>query len=48
MKDSSVWPKDLKQLGSNMLGMIWNDGHNSIYHVRRLRLACQCAGCVDE
>ncbi|MFQ5718174.1 MAG: DUF971 domain-containing protein [Acidobacteriota bacterium] len=26
----------------------WNDGHRSVYAARMLRLACPCAGCVDE
>ena len=26
----------------------WRDGHRSEYEPRRLRLACPCAGCIDE
>ena len=26
----------------------WNDGHESLYPSRELRLACPCAGCIDE
>jgi ATP-binding protein involved in chromosome partitioning len=26
----------------------WGDGHHSEYWPRDLRLACPCAGCVDE
>ena len=26
----------------------WQDGHESIYPARELRLACPCAGCIDE
>ena len=26
----------------------WKDGHTSVYEPRHLRLACPCAGCVDE
>jgi DUF971 family protein len=26
----------------------WRDGQESLYHPRELRLACPCAGCVDE
>ena len=26
----------------------WQDGHESVYPARDLRLACPCAGCVDE
>lgn len=30
------------------LRIAWEDGHVSTYEPRRLRLACPCAGCVDE
>ncbi len=41
-------PVDLKQLGGTNLGIVWNDGHNSFYKVRNIRLNCHCAHCVDE
>ena len=30
------------------LRIIWKDGHTSEYVPRQIRLACPCAGCVDE
>lgn len=30
------------------LRIVWRDGHVSEYEPRALRLACPCAGCVDE
>jgi ATP-binding protein involved in chromosome partitioning len=30
------------------LRIAWRDGHVSEYPPRQLRLACPCAGCVDE
>jgi DUF971 family protein len=30
------------------LRIVWRDGHASEYTPRQLRLACPCAGCVDE
>lgn len=30
------------------LGIVWSDGHESIYSGRSLRCACGCALCVDE
>jgi DUF971 family protein len=41
-------PLELKQLGASRLGIQWSDGHESLYQVRNLRLACRCANCVDE
>ena len=35
-------------MGAKNLGIIWSDGHTSLYNVRRLRLHCRCAGCIDE
>lgn len=26
----------------------WKDGHESLFQARELRLACPCAGCIDE
>lgn len=41
-------PTQLKQLAPDTLGITWSDGHESRYPVRRLRLECRCANCVDE
>ncbi|NBX67975.1 MAG: DUF971 domain-containing protein [Proteobacteria bacterium] len=41
-------PLSLRQLGPQELGILWNDGHESKYQVRNLRLSCRCANCVDE
>lgn len=30
------------------LRIVWRDGHASEYEPRAIRLACPCAGCVDE
>lgn len=30
------------------LRILWRDGHESEYTPRYLRIACPCAGCVDE
>ncbi len=45
---SAVYPVQLRQVGGKNLGIVWNDGHNSFYNVRKLRLACKCAGCIEE
>lgn len=30
------------------LSILWDDGHQSTYEPRALRLACRCAHCEDE
>ena len=44
----SVVARDIRQAGSSTLAITWSDGHESVYDVRALRLACGCATCVDE
>jgi ATP-binding protein involved in chromosome partitioning len=41
-------PRELRQQGPRRLAITWLDGHESVYDVRELRLACGCAACVDE
>lgn len=41
-------PTSIRQAGPRELAITWADGHESIYPVRELRLACGCAVCVDE
>ncbi len=41
-------PTQLKQLDPTTLGIRWSDGHDSIFQVRNIRLACHCATCIDE
>ncbi len=41
-------PIQIGQKGPRQLAITWADGHESIYDVRELRLACACARCVDE
>lgn len=45
---TDLYPKQMKQAGSDRLAITWNDGHESSYAVRELRLECPCASCVDE
>ena len=30
------------------IGIVWKDGHESIYSAHDLRCQCRCAACVDE
>ena len=41
-------PKEIARAGAHDLKIVWQDGHESIYPARELRLKCPCAGCVDE
>jgi ATP-binding protein involved in chromosome partitioning len=41
-------PTQVRQRGPRELAIAWADGHESLYPVRELRLACGCAACVDE
>lgn len=41
-------PVSLKKIDERTLGIIWDDGHNSIYDTTFLRENCTCAACIDE
>ncbi|PIQ83473.1 MAG: hypothetical protein COV75_07480 [Candidatus Omnitrophica bacterium CG11_big_fil_rev_8_21_14_0_20_63_9] len=41
-------PREITRAGEHDVKIIWQDGHESVYPARALRLACPCAGCVDE
>ncbi len=41
-------PLGLSQDGPRTLLVRWSHGHEGRHDVRRLRLACRCARCVDE
>ena len=42
------FPVELIQASPTELGVVWSDGHHSTFSVRKLRLECPCASCVDE
>lgn len=41
-------PQDISFTSPFDLKIVWNDGHTSPIPVRRIRLDCPCASCVDE
>ncbi len=45
---SSAVPKAIEQAGPDQLHITWQDGHESLYPVRLLRLKCLCARCIEE
>ena len=36
------------EIDEKVIHIVWQDGHDSTYPHRFLRLHCQCAHCVDE
>jgi ATP-binding protein involved in chromosome partitioning len=46
--ESRYLPTGIRQRGPRELQIDWSDGAESRFDVRRLRLACCCAHCVDE
>ena len=43
-----IQPKKIFRTAGGELGFEWNDGSRGACEVRKLRLACPCALCVDE
>jgi len=41
-------PAEMTQPSPTQIRIVWKDGHESVYTGYALRLACPCAGCVDE
>jgi len=41
-------PVSMRQVSDHQIGIDWNTGHKSVFEVRALRIACQCAQCIDE
>ena len=48
MTESTVAPIEIGRANEHDVLIRWQDGHESVYPARRLRVMCPCAGCVDE
>lgn len=46
--DTFPVPSEITRANVHDILIRWKDGHESVYPARDLRLACPCAGCVDE
>ena len=46
--DDRTTPAGIRQASPGELAISWRDGHQSTLEVRKIRLACGCAVCVDE
>lgn len=48
MSDPRTTPELIEHLEPSQLLVVWRDGHESLFTPRQLRVACECAKCVDE
>ena len=48
MAETHPVPVEIGRANQHDVKVVWQDGHVSVYPARALRLACPCAGCVDE
>ncbi len=46
--DARTTPTEIARHGEHDVKIRWEDGHESVFPARYLRLNCRCAVCVDE
>ncbi len=46
--DLRTLPRSAEPIGDEFFGIIWADGHESIYPARYLRAHCPCASCNEK
>jgi DUF971 family protein len=48
MTETTAVPLEIGRANQHDVKIRWQDGRESIYPARALRMSCPCAGCVDE
>ena len=48
MEQQNIIPLEITRANVHDVRIRWRDGHETLFPARDLRLACPCAGCVDE
>ena len=48
LMSQAPFPSEISRVNQHDVKIRWQDAHESVYLARELRLACPCAGCVDE
>ncbi len=41
-------PREIGRANVHDVRVVWNDGHESVYPARDLRIKCPCALCIEE
>ena len=44
----AIRPERIETFPNGEVGIVWEDGREDVHSARDLRIACPCAGCVDE
>ncbi|RMF73878.1 MAG: DUF971 domain-containing protein [Acidobacteria bacterium] len=45
---TEIRPRRIEIFPNGEIGIVWSDGREDYLDARSVRLACPCAGCVDE
>ncbi len=45
---SSTQPRTITKSDPTKIGVVWGDGHETVYTAAELRRICPCAHCVNE
>ncbi|MBI4436541.1 MAG: DUF971 domain-containing protein [Candidatus Omnitrophica bacterium] len=48
VQEETPIPSEITRANVHDVLVKWKDGHESLFPARELRLACPCAGCIDE